>query len=214
MNKNGRLFVLIISIVLFLVSVLTLSFAYIGRSDSIVVSPNNTVVQGSFRSANQCANLTATASGSLGLNVDFNALDSSTSSNSYTSYIDSPVVTLTINIAKSSDTTYSNVTCSYMLSYVPTTKYTPSSGAVSAGLMELAVIGSSSSNSFNAVDIGNKTSKTTLKTASITTTSGQPKSEVWSIKMRFYNLDIDQSGIMNQSPKGNIFVEQVSCGGA
>lgn len=209
MDKRNKIYVLSISIVMIVASILAISFAYIGSRGIEIYSGGG--ISGNVIDAQGAINLEISGEPSVSLDVDIHKLSSAQASNDYSSYIESSV---NVNVDFTTDLSVytKGVKCNYDIYYHPTSAYTPSQASVNAGLMELAIGGTASHDSFAARNLANVSSPIKLyssyvKTSSTTATVNQ----IWHIKMYFYNLNIDQTGALGQNPAGKVVFETTSC---
>ena len=102
------------------------------------------------------------------------------------------------------------VYCSYDLVYIPSTAYTPNSGATSAGLKEFTLSGTSDKgNSFSEIDVSGSSSVTLISGVKISTDTNIL--EKWSFTAKYYNLDVIQDNVAGKTFKGNIKVANTNC---
>ena len=102
------------------------------------------------------------------------------------------------------------VYCSYDLVYIPSTAYTPSSGAINAGLKEFTLSGTSDKgNSFSEIDVSGSSAVTLISGVKISTDTNIL--ENWSFTAKYYNLDVIQDNVAGKTFKGNIKVANTNC---
>ena len=211
MNQRNKIYFVISGLVILLVSVIMISFAYIGRANVIGNTNTNITITNTV----QYFNLTYSGNTDLSLNVSLDNLTYDSASNSYTSYV-SNTTTITMNFKVTSSSYTSGGKCAYTIKYIANSNgtYTQSAGATSAGLRELAISGTNGTDSFSDVNLsGVGTSGTTLYSGNISTnTYNSTTSKTWTFTMKFYNLNVDQSSVLGSNPSGKIRIESGACG--
>ena len=210
MDKRNRLYIIIMAVVVFFTAILMITFAYINKPTvSGNVNTNATVLDNS-----DALSLTYSGATSLGLSIDVDKLNADEASDSYTSFI-SNSADIGLTLTSDANMFPNGATCTYDIMYTPTVAYYSSSGAMSNSLMELTISGTNGSISFpdeNLYGISGVGVPWTLKTASISTTSSNASvNQTWTFTMKFYNLDVDQSSALGQSPSGTITFKPVDC---
>ena len=198
-NRVGLL--VTIGILLIVTILVGISYAYFGR----IEIKNNNTVSGNINTNSYIFNTNGTGAISLSLNND--DLDVANASNDYSSYVSN----IGGNINVSLDANGLNkVYCSYDLVYIPSTAYTPSTGATNAGLKEFTLSGTSDKgNSFSEIDVSGSSSVTLISGVYISTDTNIL--EKWSFTAKYYNLDVIQDNVIGKTFGGNIKVTNTNC---
>ena len=205
MENRKRVFIVVLVSILFLASIIALSFAYIGRP---TVPSSNTSVSTTINGVL----LTYTGSTAINLQLNYENLAVDSAKNDYSSFVSNTInSTITINVP---DTYPNGAMCQYRIVYNPITVYVPSVAATNANLTELELALGDGTSTLKTISLANLSSKTILHTTTISTDTGNmTASQTWTSTLKFYNLNVDQADAMGQNPQGNIEIETVACGG-
>ena len=186
---------------------LAIAFAYIGRPTISGNTNTNVTINGGAATFSY----TGSSSLSIAINTTNDELSSANASNSYTSYIESSSATTTVSLTTNASLAPKGMTCPYTIIYTPSTAYTQSSGATSAGLRELVITATDGSSNYEKSIAGSNV-VTLVSNASIATSSSTTsKSTTWTFKMRFYNLNVDQESVIGRVPSGTISITNGEC---
>ena len=198
-NRVGLL--ITIGILLIVTIIVGISYAYFG---GIEIKNNNTV-SGNINTNSYIFTTNGTGVISLSLNnVD---LDVANASNDYSSYVSNTGSNINVSLDANG---LNKVYCSYDLVYIPSTAYTPSSGATNAGLKEFTLSGTSDKgNSFSEIDVSGSSAVTLISSVKISTNTNIL--EKWSFTAKYYNLDVIQDNVVGKTFKGNIKVANTNC---
>lgn len=208
-DKRNNIYFLVIAVVLFVTAIGTFSFAYINRP---TVSGNTNVLTNITDISNSLS-LTYSGNTNISLPITLDDLKIDEASNDYSSYI-SAEGNVTINFSSNATVYPEGATCDYSIVYTPTTVFNASSGATSASLNELTISGTNGTVSFSDLSLAGINSQTTLYSTSVSTSSSLSSVSVpWTFTMKFYNLNVDQSSVLGQSPAGKISVVPGECRG-
>ena len=198
-NRVGLL--VTIGILLIVTILVGISYAYFG---GIEIKNNNTV-SGNINTNSYIFNTNGTGAISLSLNND--DLDVANASNDYSSYVSNTGSNINVSLDANG---LNKVYCSYDLVYIPSTAYTPSTGATNAGLKEFILSGTSNkNNSFSEINISGSSSVTLISGIKISTDT--TISEEWSFTVKYYNLDVIQDSVIGKTFGGNIKVTNTNC---
>ena len=160
--------------------------------------------------------LTITGNTEFSLTIDADNLSIVNATNTEANYIDN-TQTVTINLTVEKDKYKSAVTCDYEFYYEPEEQYDNSEGVGS--LIELGFEGdctgcAANPTKFGPISIGGvtKDKQQSLYSGSITTeASTGTATQTWQLHYRFYNLNLDQSGVVNQHPSGKVVIKGKNC---
>ena len=198
-NRVGLL--VTIGILLIVTIIVGISYAYFG---GIEIKNNNTV-SGNINTNSYI--FTTNSTGALSITLDNDKLDVANASNDYSSYVSNTGGNINVSLDANG---LKKVYCSYDLVYIPSTAYTPSSGATNAGLKEFTLSGTSDKgNSFSEVDVSGSSTVTLL--SGIEMSIDSTVSEQWSFTVKYYNLDVMQDNVIGKTFGGNIKVANTNC---
>ena len=198
-NRVGLL--VTIGILLIVTILVGISYAYFG---GIEIKNNNTV-SGNINTNSYIFSTNGT--GNLAITLEQDKLNVADGSNDYTSFMSNTGGNINVSLDANG---LKKVYCSYDLVYVPSTTYTPSTGAKNAGLKEFTLSGTSNKeNSFSEIDISGSSTITLLSGIEISTDS--TISEQWSFTVKYYNLDVIQDNVIGKTFGGNIKVTNTNC---
>ena len=198
-NRVGLL--ITIGILLIVTIIVGISYAYFG---GIEIKNNNTV-SGNINTNSYI--FTTNGTGALSITLDNDKLDVANASNDYSSYVSNTGSNINVSLDANG---LKKVYCSYDLVYIPSTAYTPSSGATNAGLKEFTLSGTSDKgNSFSEIDVSGSSAVTLISGIKISTDTNIL--ENWSFTAKYYNLDVIQDNVVGKTFKGNIKVANTNC---
>ena len=198
-NRVGLL--VTIGILLIVTIIVGISYAYFGR----IEIKNNNTVSGNINTNSYIFNTNGT--GALSITLDNDKLDVANASNDYSSYVSNTGSNINVSLDANG---LKKVYCSYDLVYVPSTAYTPSSGATNAGLKEFTLSGiSDKGNSFSEIDVSGSSAVTLISSVKISTDTNIL--EKWSFTAKYYNLDVIQDSVIGKTFGGNIKVTNTTC---
>ena len=198
-NRVGLL--ITIGILLIVTIIVGISYAYFG---GIEIKNNNTV-SGNINTNSYI--FTTNGTGALSITLDNDKLDVANASNDYSSYVSNTGSNINVSLDANG---LKKVYCSYDLVYIPSTAYTPSSGATNAGLKEFTLSGTSDKgNSFSEIDVSGSSAVTLISSVKISTNTNIL--EKWSFTAKYYNLDVIQDNVVGKTFKGNIKVANTNC---
>ena len=203
MNKKNSIYLIVMSLVIMISSIIVVSFAYIGRPTSTGNTNINVIINNATSNG---ITFSYTGGTELGLNVTTDDLLLTTVGSSASN-------TIRVHFHVSLNGTYNNsVTCTYKIFYVPTTTFNKSTSLSTPELSLKGLVGNIEQ--FN-VSLDNVSSTLLLATKDITV-NGQSgvnmvNSNTWDFTMEFHNLNADQSSALGQSPKGKIMFQPQSC---
>lgn len=134
------------------------------------------------------------------------------SNNNYTSYT-SNNKTVTIDFEVDNNSYANGGYCNYDVIYTPDIVYTQSAGATNANLNELVISGVSNLNhTISDYNISGLSDPTVIYTGRVSANSSfTPIKEIWTMSMKFYNLNVNQDSIMGSSAGGKISFETKDC---
>lgn len=207
MKENFKIYI-ILGIIFLMVSVVAISFAFIGRGNA---ENNQFNVTGTVIDGQSGYVLSYEGNSTLVLNLSMDVLSSAGASNEYTSYAETPS-SITVNLTTDLNTYPNGVTCEYSLYYTPKVVYTPSSEAKSNNLMELALVSTETGKEEKRISLDDLGAKTKVTTSLISTSASSATTlSPWNIALRFYNLDVDQESALGKTPSGTISFEVDKC---
>ena len=207
MEKKNKVYIIISIIVVILTAALAVTFAFIGGP---TVVGNTNVVTSIPTGLNNIA-FTYSGDNTITLNIALDNLTPSAANNNYSSYIDSNTAIVNVTFSVSSANYTNGATCHYSILYTPTTAYTASAASVSNSLNELVIVGTSSVANFTT-SVAGSSPVTLVDNTSIVASSGNDSTtHSWTFKMRFYNLNIDQSSALGQTPTGTLSIVPGEC---
>lgn len=194
--------------VIFLIALAAIfSYGYIGYVANTI---NNSTLSGQVLKPENI--LTITGDTGFVLNITLDNLSIVDANDNLSNYIEDNKEVI-IKVSLDPDKYQTAVTCNYKIFYEPITPYKASSASQSAQLQELVLVGhASDSLKFEPVPITGLNTKTELYSGSITTDSRTGTAEqAWQLSYRFYNLDVDQTDVVGQSPSGKIIIQGENC---
>lgn len=208
MDNKKIIILTCLNIVFVIISGIAISFAFMGKA----AVENRANVTGNVMNVTGAYNVSFSPSASASLNVTLEDLKAGEASNDYSSYVENNIVQY-IKISSDNTKAPEGIRCNYDIYYTPTTIYDASTGAKEVGLIELALVGSSStSKSFGPISLSGIKTKTKIYSTSIASgTGGEEITENWNISMRYYNLLVDQVSALGQNPKGKVTLELGEC---
>jgi len=209
MNNKNTIFIGILIVIIVITVAVSLTYAFIGRASGTGNILSNTQVL----DPSESISLTYEENKSLNLSITLEELSSLNSNNNYTSYIETDE-SLAITLTSDSSIFPNGLRCVYEIRYEPVVAYRASSGATANSLKEFTIQGTSSKgNYFSETSIANVTSGISLNNNVVIATTGTSTTtaDTWTFKMRFYNLDVDQTNALGQSPSGKIVVVPGEC---
>ncbi len=187
------------------------SYGYMGYKANVI---NNDTLNAEILNPENILNITGDTNFSLIIDADHLSIVNAT--NDETNYIDN-TKNVTINLTVDKEKYKSAITCDYEIYYEPTVEYTNS--AEVGNLIELGFAGectqcATNQNKFGPISISGvkQGAQASLYKGSITTdASTGAATQTWALHYRFYNLDIDQSSVINKQPSGKVVIKGNEC---
>lgn len=213
MKTKVKFYLIFLAFFIAAVSFIGISFAFIDFD-----SANNQQIipiTGSIKNFNNAVLMRYEGNTDLNLQISLDDLSSGASSNNYLAY-SFDEQDLDIIFSSNPELFPLGVKCDYNIFYIPDSEnvYNASPDALSNNLVELALEGTNGNETdkFEMFNLAGLTAKTLIKKVSISTF--EQEEEVihkWNFKMKFYNLNVDQSSIIGQNPHGTIAFETDYC---
>ena len=199
--KNRVGILIFIGVLLVVTIIIGISYAYFFN---IEVKNNNTI-SGNINT--KYYTFESSGNSILSLTINQSDLDMANASNDYSSFVSGNGGNINVSLNTNG---LNKVYCSYDLVYVPSTAYTPNSGATNAGLKEFTLSGTSDKgNSFSEIDVSGSSTVTLISGVKISTDTNIL--EKWSFTVKYYNLDVIQDNVAGKTFKGNIKVANTNC---
>ena len=199
--KNRVGILIFIGVLLVVTIIIGISYAYFFN----IEIKNNNTISGNINT--KYYTFESSGNSNLSLTINQSDLDMANASNDYSSFVSGNGGNINVSLNTNG---LNKVYCSYDLVYIPSTAYTPSSGATSAGLKEFTLSGTSDKgNSFSEIDVSGSSSVTLISGIKISTDTNIL--EKWSFTVKYYNLDIIQDNVVGKTFKGNIKVANTNC---
>ena len=199
--KNRVGILIFIGVLLVVTIIIGISYAYFFN----IEIKNNNTISGNINTKYYA--FESSGNSTLSLTINQSDLDMANASNDYSSFVSGNGGNINVSL-----NTYGlkKVYCSYDLVYIPSTAYTPSSGAINAGLKEFTLSGTSDKgNSFSEIDVSGSSAVTLISGVKISTDTNIL--ENWSFTAKYYNLDVIQDNVAGKTFKGNIKVANTNC---
>lgn len=199
--KNRVGILIFIGVLLVVTIIIGISYAYFFN----IEIKNNNTISGNINT--KYYTFESSGNSTLSLTINQSDLDMANASNDYSSFVSGNGGNINVSLNTNG---LKKVYCSYDLVYVPSTAYTPSSGAVSAGLKEFTLSGTSDKgNSFSEIGVSGSSAVTLISGIKISTDTNIL--EKWSFTAKYYNLDVIQDNVVGKTFKGNIKVANTNC---
>ena len=199
--KNRVGILIFIGVLLVVTIIIGISYAYFFN---IEIKNNNTI---SSNIHTKYYTFESSGNSTLSLTINQSDLDMANASNDYSSFVSGNGGNINVSLNTNG---LKKVYCSYDLVYIPSTAYTPSSGATNAGLKEFTLSGTSDKgNSFSEIDVSGSSAVTLISGIKISTDTNIL--EKWSFTAKYYNLDVIQDNVVGKTFKGNIKVANTNC---
>ena len=199
--KNRLGILIFIGVLLVVTIIIGISYAYFFN----IEIKNNNTISGNINT--KYYTFESTGNSILSLTINQSDLDMANASNDYSSFVSGNGGNINVSLNTNG---LNKVYCSYDLVYVPSTAYTPNSGATSAGLKEFTLSGTSDKgNSFSEIDVSGSSTVTLISGVKISTDTNIL--EKWSFTAKYYNLDVIQDNVVGKTFKGNIKVANTNC---
>ena len=199
--KNRVGILIFIGVLLVVTIIIGISYAYFFN----IEIKNNNTISGNINT--KYYTFESSGNSTLSLTINQSDLDMANASNDYSSFVSGNGGNINVSLNTNG---LKKVYCSYDLVYIPSTAYTPSSGAVSAGLKEFTLSGTSDKgNSFSEIDVSGSSAVTLISGVKISTDTNIL--EKWSFTAKYYNLDVIQDNVVGKTFKGNIKVANTNC---
>ena len=199
--KNRVGILIFIGVLLVVTIIIGISYAYFFN----IEIKNNNTISGNINT--KYYTFESSGNSTLSLTINQSDLDMANASNDYSSFVSGNGGNINVSLNTNG---LKKVYCSYDLVYVPSTAYTPSSGATNAGLKEFTLSGTSDKeNSFSEIDVSGSSSVTLISGIKISTDTNIL--EKWSFTAKYYNLDVIQDNVVGKTFKGNIKVANTNC---
>jgi len=206
--NNKKMYIIILSIVFLIAGVLAVTFGFIGKGNE--TGSTNVLID--IYDVKEDIDFGYSGDVNLSLSINRDNLSSVSASNDYTSFIDSESKTVTIELT-SAEAFKNGAKCTYEVLYIPSSVYTQSAAAKTFLLNELVVSGSVDNNDFADVSISGPGNKLIYNGTIETYEENSPVTQEISLKLRFYNLLVDQESAIGQSAGGTIKVGNIYCEG-
>ena len=199
--KNRVGILIFIGVLLVVTIIIGISYAYFFN----IEIKNNNTISGNINT--KYYTFESSGNSTLSLTINQSDLDMANASNDYSSFVSGNGGNINVSLNTNG---LKKVYCSYDLVYEPVSAYTPNSGAVSAGLKEFTLSGTSDKeNSFSEIDVSGSSSVTLISGIKISTDTNIL--EKWSFTAKYYNLDVIQDNVVGKTFKGNIKVANTNC---
>mgnify|MGYP007076247320 CR=1 FL=1 len=199
--KNRVGILIFIGVLLVVTIIIGISYAYFFN----IEIKNNNTISGNINT--KYYTFESSGNSTLSLTINQSDLDMANASNDYSSFVSGNGGNINVSLNTNG---LKKVYCSYDLVYVPSTAYTPSSGATNAGLKEFTLSGTSDKgNSFSEIDVSGSSEVTLISGIKISTDTNIL--EKWSFTAKYYNLDVIQDNVVGKTFKGNIKVANTDC---
>ena len=199
--KNRVGILIFIGVLLVVTIIIGISYAYFFN----IEIKNNNTISGNINT--KYYTFESSGNSILSLTINQSDLDMANASNDYSSFVSGNGGNINVSLNTNG---LKKVYCSYDLVYEPVSAYTPNSGAVSAGLKEFTLSGTSDKgNSFSEIDVSGSSAVTLISSIKISTDTNIL--ENWSFTAKYYNLDVIQDNVVGKTFKGNIKVANTNC---
>ncbi|MDY4544642.1 MAG: hypothetical protein SPE00_04950 [Bacilli bacterium] len=199
--KNRVGILIFIGVLLVVTIIIGISYAYFFN----IEIKNNNTISGNINT--KYYTFESSGNSTLSLTINQSDLDMANASNDYSSFVSGNGGNINVSLNTNG---LKKVYCSYDLVYEPVSAYTPNSGAVSAGLKEFTLSGTSDKeNSFSEIDVSGSSTVTLISGIKISTDTNIL--EKWSFTAKYYNLDVIQDNVVGKTFKGNIKVANTDC---
>ena len=199
--KNRVGILIFIGVLLVVTIIIGISYAYFFN----IEIKNNNTISGNINT--KYYTFESSGNSTLSLTINQSDLDMANASNDYSSFVSGNGGNINVSLNTNG---LNKVYCSYDLVYIPSTAYTPNSGATNAGLKEFTLSGTSDKgNSFSEIDVSGSSVVTLISGIKISTDTNIL--EKWSFTAKYYNLDVIQDNVAGKTFKGNIKVANTNC---
>ena len=199
--KNRVGILIFIGVLLVVTIIIGISYAYFFN----IEIKNNNTISGNINT--KYYTFESSGNSTLSLTINQSDLDMANASNDYSSFVSGNGGNINVSLNTNG---LNKVYCSYDLVYIPSTAYTPNSGATNAGLKEFTLSGTSDKgNSFGEIDVSGSSAVTLISGIKISTDTNIL--ENWSFTAKYYNLDVIQDNVVGKTFKGNIKVANTDC---
>ena len=199
--KNRVGILIFIGVLLVVTIIIGISYAYFFN----IEIKNNNTISGNINT--KYYTFESSGNSILSLTINQSDLDMANASNDYSSFVSGNGGNINVSLNTNG---LNKVYCSYDLVYIPSTAYTPNSGATSAGLKEFTLSGTSDKgNSFSEIDVSGSSAVTLISGVYISTDTNIL--ENWSFTAKYYNLDVIQDNVVGKTFKGSIKVANTNC---
>ena len=199
--KNRVGILIFIGVLLVVTIIIGISYAYFFN----IEIKNNNTISGNINT--KYYTFESSGNSTLSLTINQSDLDMANASNDYSSFVSGNGGNINVSLNTNG---LKKVYCSYDLVYIPSTAYTPNSGATSAGLKEFTLSGTSDKgNSFSEIDVSGSSAVTLISGVYISTDTNIL--ENWSFTAKYYNLDVIQDNVVGKTFKGSIKVANTNC---
>ena len=199
--KNRVGILIFIGVLLVVTIIIGISYAYFFN----IEIKNNNTISGNINT--KYYTFESSGNSNLSLTINQSDLDMANASNDYSSFVSGNGGNINVSLNTNG---LNKVYCSYDLVYIPSTAYTPNSGATNAGLKEFTLSGTSDKgNSFSEIDVSGSSTVTLISDIKISTDTNIL--ENWSFTAKYYNLDVIQDNVVGKTFKGNIKVANTNC---
>ena len=199
--KNRVGILIFIGVLLVVTIIIGISYAYFFN----IEIKNNNTISGNINT--KYYTFESSGNSTLSLTINQSDLDMANASNDYSSFVSGNGGNINVSLNTNG---LKKVYCSYDLVYIPSTAYTPSSGATNAGLKEFTLSGTSDKgNSFSEIGVSGSSAVTLISGIKISTDTNIL--EKWSFTAKYYNLDVIQDNVVGKTFKGNIKVANTNC---
>ena len=199
--KNRVGILIFIGVLLVVTIIIGISYAYFFN----IEIKNNNTISGNINT--KYYTFESSGNSILSLTINQSDLDMANASNDYSSFVSGNGGNINVSLNTNG---LNKVYCSYDLVYIPSTAYTPNSGATNAGLKEFTLSGTSDKgNSFSEIDVSGSSVVTLISGIKISTDTNIL--EKWSFTAKYYNLDVIQDNVVGKTFKGNIKVANTNC---
>ena len=199
--KNRVGILIFIGVLLVVTIIIGISYAYFFN----IEIKNNNTISGNINT--KYYTFESSGNSTLSLTINQSDLDMANASNDYSSFVSGNGGNINVSLNTNG---LKKVYCSYDLVYEPVSAYTPNSGAVSAGLKEFTLSGTSDKgNSVSEIDVSGSSAVTLISGIKISTDTNIL--EKWSFTAKYYNLDVIQDNVAGKTFKGNIKLANTNC---
>ena len=199
--KNRVGILIFIGVLLVVTIIIGISYAYFFN----IEIKNNNTISGNINT--KYYTFESSGNSTLSLTINQSDLDMANASNDYSSFVSGNGGNINVSLNTNG---LKKVYCSYDLVYIPSTAYTPNSGATNAGLKEFTLSGTSDKgNSFSEIDVSGSSTVTLISGVYISTDTNIL--EKWSFTAKYYNLDVIQDNVVGKTFKGNIKASNTNC---